>query len=383
MTPSASQLITTKLKPPVSLASAISRPRLQSLINDKSLPKVVLVTAAAGFGKTTLLAQWHATVASQAGWLSLDRNDQDPIGFLRYLLAALNQAGPVISSATESFIEGRATMELDGVAARVGNDLAKLQKERVIFLDDYYLAETSVINNLLMTLIERSPAWFHLIIASRTLPDLPVASLKAHSALLEINAGDLKFNQPEADKFMNEARKLDLGPSEMRVLNARTEGWAAGLQLASLYLKDSSDRKRSIEGLSGGIRDITDYLATDVVRRLAPDLREFLLKSSVLERMNAAVCNTVLETTDAQAKLEQIEALGLFLFPLDATREWYRYHHLFRDFLLASLKRKEPQLVHDLYRKASAWCDREGLAEEAVNMALEANDFEQAALLVE
>lgn len=383
MTPGASQLLITKLKPPVSLASAIRRPRLLSYISDAALPKVVLVTAGAGFGKSTLLAQWYHTVAARSGWLSLDRNDQDPIHFLRYLVAALNQAGPIISAATEGYIEGRATPDLEGITARLGNDLAKLEKDRILFLDDYYLPETSDINDLLMMLIERSPASLHIIIASRTLPALPVASLKAHDALLEISAQELKFNQLEAETFMQVARKLDLNPSEMRILNERTEGWAAGLQLASLYLRDSKDLKRSLEDLSGGIRDIHDYLATDVVKRLTPELQEFLLRTSVLERMNAGICNYLLDSEDGQAKLEQIEALGLFLFPLDAMRGWYRYHHLFRDYLLLELKRLKPGLANDLYRKASTWFSTQGLAEEAVNMALEAGDFDQVAMLVE
>lgn len=383
MSPRASQLLITKLKPPVSLASAITRPRLLSYIGEMALQKVVLVTAAAGFGKSTLLAQWYDTVATRSGWLSLDRNDQDPVYFLRYLVAGLNQAGPVISAATEGYIEGRATLDLDEVTTRLGNDLAKMEEDRILFLDDYYLAETSDINSLLMKLIERSPASLHIVIASRTLPALPVASLKAHDALLEISAQELKFNQLETETFMHVARKLDLDPSEMRVLNERTEGWAAGLQLASLYLKDSQDLKRSIEELSGGIRDINDYLATDVVKRLSPDVQEFLLSTSVLERMNAGVCNALLDTRDGQSKLEQIEALGLFLFPLDATRGWYRYHHLFRDYLLIQLKQQKPKLVNDLYRKASTWFSAKGYAEEAVNMALEAGDFDQVAMLVE
>jgi len=383
MTPSAAHLLITKLKPPVSLARSISRPRLLLRIADKSLPKVVLVTAAAGFGKTTLLAQWHESVMTKAGWLSLDRNDQDPIGFLRYLIAALNQAGPVISAATESFIEGRANLDLEGITARFGNDLARIEDDRIIFLDDYYLCETPVINELLSALIERSPESLHIVLASRTVPALPVARLKAHGALLEFSAQDLKFDQPETESFIHEAHQLDLGPAELRAVNERTEGWAVGLQLASLYLKDSKDLKQSIANLSGGVRDITDYLATDVVRRLAPEVQQFLLRTSVLERMNAGICDALLERADSQARLEEIEALGLFLFPLDATRQWYRYHHLFRDFLVVQLKRQEPGLVAELYRKASTWFGQEGFAEEAVNMALESGDFDQAAMLVE
>lgn len=378
-----SRVLITKLRPPISVAHAISRPRLLSRVSAKLLPKVVLVTAPAGFGKTTLLAQWSERMGRQAGWLSLDRGDQDPIGFLRYLTVALNSGGPAISSVTESFIEGRTTPDLDAISARITADLANLESDRILFLDDYQLAETPTINDLLTCLVERSPPWLHIVIASRTLPALPVARLKAYSALLEINASELKFNLAETESLLQRSHKLDLGPSDVRTLNERVEGWAVGLQLVSLYLKNSPDVRRSIEDLSGGIRDIADYLATEVIRRLPADLQEFLLKTSVLERMNARICNALLDHSNSQARLEQIEALGLFLVPLDATREWYRYHHLFRDFLLVQLKRNEPEIVGPLFRKASLWFDGEGYAEEAVNMAMDSGDFDYAAMLVE
>lgn len=376
-------LLTTKLKPAVSLTSSIHRPRLLALMDAAELPKVVLVTAPAGYGKSTLLAQWHASVSDRSGWLSLDRSDQDSIGFLRYVVAALNRNGPVISDATESFIASRTTLAIDAMTARIANDLAKHEGDCLLFLDDYHLVESDVIDELMTLLIAQSPDNFHIVIASRTQPRWHVARLRMHGALLEVDAGDMRFSNAETQTLMHDARKISISPGEIGILNQRVEGWAAGLQLASLYLRSRKDLKRSIEDLSGSARDIQDYLSSDVLHRLPGTLRDFLVATSVLERMNGSLCNALLERTDGQARLEEAETLGLFLFPLDTIRGWYRYHHLFREFLLNQLQRERPGLMPVLLQRASAWFAKEGLAEEAVNMALEAGDFERAAQLVE
>lgn len=383
MAPTASHILSTKFRPPTHLADAIDRPRLTLPLLD-SLPKVVLVIAAAGFGKTTLVAQFHARLGANAVWLSLDRNDQDPFTFVRHLIAALNRGQPVVSAATESFVEGRGeTLDVGELTIRLANDLEKLEDHRVLFFDDYYLAETPGINDLVHHLIEYASPRLHVVIASRVLPALPIARYRASNRVRELGANDLTFSPSEAQAFLHRTHGLELAPRELDLLVRHTEGWGVGLQLASLFLKHSRDPKDAIHTLSGDTRDIADYLATEVVRRLPPEIQQFLLYSSILDRMNAEICNALLGREDAQAMIEQIETRGLFLFPLDAKRRWYRYHHLFRDFLRAQLRRDAPGVVADLYRAASTWLDQWGHYEEAVNMALDAGDFEHAAALVE
>ena len=376
-------ILSTKLRPPTRLAHAIDRPRLTGRLAS-DLPTVSLIIAAAGFGKTTLIAQCHQCMGAQAVWLSLDRNDQDPFIFVRHLIAGFNRQQTIISPATESFMEGRvAVLDVDEVTIRIANDLDKLDEDRVLFLDDYYLAETLGINELVHQLIERAAARLHVVITSRVVPALPLARYRAGNALLELGARDLTFNRIEAGSFLQQTHGLRLAPRELDLLLHHTEGWGAGLHLASLYLKDSRDPKSAIHGLSGDTRDIADYLAAEVVRRQTPEIQQFLLYSSILDRLNAELCNALLGHSDTQAMIEQIETLGLFLFPLDAKRKWYRYHHLFRDFLRTQLRREHPAALPDLYRSASTWFAQAGLQEEAVNMALDAEDFELAATLVE
>ena len=383
MSPRALHVLSTKLRPPASLADAIDRPRLTERLVC-TLPKVALVIAAAGFGKTTLIAQCHKQLGTRGVWLSLDRNDQDPFIFVRHLIACFNRTHTVISVATEGFVEGRvASLDADEATLRIANDLDRLDDELVLFLDDYYLAGTPDINDLVHRLIERSTPRLHIVIASREMPALPLARYKASNALRELTARDLTFNHAEAQAFLQQAHALRLPPRELDLLLQRTEGWGAGLQLASLFLKDRRDPQRAIHALSGDTRDIADYLATEVVRRQPEEVRQFLLYSSVLDRLNADVCDALLGRADAQAMIERIEGLGLFLFPLDARRRWYRYHHLFRDFLRAQLRQRHPAVVSDLYRRASLWFAEAGLQDEAVNMALDADDFDHAAQLVE
>lgn len=383
MSSRASHILSTKLRPPARLAHSIDRPRLTARLACE-LPSVVLVIAAAGFGKTTLIAQCHQRMGTQAIWLSLDRNDQDPFTFVRHLIAGLNRERAIVSPATESFLEGRAaSLDVDELTIRLANDLEKLDDHRVLFLDDYYLAETTEINEIVHHLVTRASTRLHVVIASRTTPTLPIARYKADNALRELGARDLTFSPTEADTFLRQTHGLHLAPRELDLLIRHTEGWGAGLQLMSLFLRDSRDPREAIGALSSDTRDVTDYLATEVVGRLPPEIQQFLLYSSILERVNAEICNALLGREDAQAMIERIEGLGLFLFPLDAQRRWYRYHHLFRDFLRARLARQQPHTVVGLHREASAWFDRAGLHEEAVNMALDADDFELAAHLVE
>lgn len=383
MSPRTSQILSTKLRPPALLAEAIDRPRLTTHLAC-NLPKVMLVTAAAGFGKTTLVAQCHRHLGERAVWLSLDRADRNTFVFVSHLIAGFNRQHPVVSSSTESFVEGRvASLDVDEVTIRIANDLDRLDDDRVLFLDDYHLAETPELNELVQLLIERTSARLHLVIASRVTPALPIARYRASDALHELNAHDLAFNTAEADSFLRQVHDLRLSRHQLGVLLGHTEGWGAGLQLASLFLKESPDHAEALQALSGDTRDIADYLASEVVRRQPEEVQQFLLYTSILERMNADVCNALTGRDDAQAMIERIEAQGLFLFPLDLKRKWYRYHHLFRDFLRVQLGRQHAGAPLDLYRIASQWFENAGLDEEAANLTLDGGDFDHAAQLVE
>lgn len=378
-----SQILTTKLWPPVRLAHAIDRPRLRKRLVGP-LPRLVLVVAAAGFGKTTLIAQWHASLGDGAAWLSLDRNDHEPVTFARHLIAAINRRQRVISTATEGFVEGRAgPLDPDELTVRIANDLAGGHGPHTVFLDDYHSAETPVINALVGQLIDRAGDGLRLVIASRSPPLLPIARYRADNLLLELGMRELRFNHEEADAFLRHGHGVRLPPRELQYLVQRTEGWGVGLHLACLLLKDHPAPQWLIPALSGDMRDIADYLTAEVLRRLPPQVQHFLLHTSVLDRLTADICNTLLDRDDGQLLLEQIEAQGLFLLPLDAFRGWYRYHHLFRDFLRAQLRRLHPGLTADLQQRASRWFEHAGLPEEAVNMALDAQAYDRAAALVE
>lgn len=383
---SSDDLILTKLLPPVSGRRVIQRRRLLSPLSGERPPKLALVTAPAGFGKTTLMSQWYAALAAAdvtPCWVSLDADDRDVRQFLSYIIRALRGIDSSIGADALDLLESQASIKAPRVIGRLVNDLVAEDRAVALFLDDYHSVDSAVIGQMVTTLLNLAPPRFHLIIGSRNSPGLPVASLRVRGDLRELSAADLRFDMEEADRFLREARSLDLARHQVAALQERTEGWAAGLQLAALSYGEGEMWDSFINSFRGSVRDVADYLAVDVLNRQRPELREFLLQTSVLDRLTAPLCEAVTGIAQAQKLLEEIEAQNLFVVPLDRERRWYRYHHLFTDFLRDQLARERPELMPQLYGRASQWFARENSAAEAVSYALKAEDFDRAAALVE
>jgi LuxR family maltose regulon positive regulatory protein len=379
-------IIVTKLYPPAARSGLIARRRLGEMLIQHGLPRLVLVTAAAGYGKTTLLAQCFDFLQREdyrCAWFSVDRSDSEPAEFLHYLISALRNEFADLGEKSLRTLESRSQIDPADIVVDLINGLAKSGRETAIFLDDFHNIESSVVTEIVGTFIAHGPSNLHFLLASRSVPDLPLASLRAHAEVVDISAEDLRFNVEEAARFLRDARGLDMSDEQVNGLCDRTEGWVAGLQLASLSLDHTERRDEFIHSFSGEARDVAEYLALDVLNRLAPDLQEFLLHTSVLERLSSDSCRSLVGRDDCQDVLDYLEDSNTFLLPLDERRTWYRYHHLFREFLLGQLKRRQPMIIRDLYQRASLWFAAQGFDNEAVTYALESGDFDQAAMLVE
>lgn len=379
-------IIVTKLYPPAARSGLIPRRRLGEMLVQHGLPRLVLVTAAAGYGKTTLLAQCFDFLRREdyhCAWFSIDRSDSEPAEFLRYLISALRSEIADLGEESLRTLESRSQIDPGEIVVDLINGLAKSGRGIAVFLDDFHNIETNVVTEIVGAFIAHGPSNLHFLLASRSIPDLPVASLRAHAQVVDISAEDLRFNVEEAARFLRDARGLDLSDEQVNGLCDRTEGWVAGLQLASLSLDQTERRDEFIHSFSGEAREVAEYLALDVLNRLPPDLQEFLLHTSILERLSSDSCHSLVGRDDCQDVLDYLEDSNTFLLSLDERRTWYRYHHLFREFLLGQLRRRQPTIIRDLYHRASLWFAAQGYDNEAVTYALESGDFDQAAMLVE
>lgn len=377
-------LVETKLLLPRSRSRTVGRPRLDELLGRGADATVVLVSAPAGFGKTTLLASWLSADGARppTAWVSLDEHDRDAASFWTYVLLAVDRAAPgTATTALARLGSGQAAIET--VLAALLNELSVLPTDVYVVLDDYHLAETPEIQLGMAFLVEHLPPQVHLVISSRVDPALPLARLRARGELVEIRATDLRFTGEETSAYLNDVNALGLSTDDVTALEGRTEGWAAALQLAALSLRGRDDRSAFIAGFAGDDRFVVDYLADEVLDRQPSAVRRFLLDTSVLDRLSGPLCDAVTGSSEARAMLESLERQNLFVIPLDAHRRWYRYHHLFGDVLQAHLLDERPDDVVDLHRRASEWYDRAGDPESAVRHALAAGDVDLAAAQVE
>jgi len=346
----------------------------------------MLVSAPAGFGKTTLLAEWLAvgaarpTKESSAAWLSLDQGDNEPVTFWSYVVAALRSAVPGVGETATALLDAPAP-PMTTVLTSLVNELAAADP-LVLVLDDYHLIETVEIHEAMGFLLDHLPAQVHLVIASRADPPLPLARLRARGELLEVRAADLRFTDGEAAAYFD-GMGLHLDAGDVAALEGRTEGWIAALQLAALSLRGRDDVATFIEGFAGDDRYVVDYLVEEVVQRQPEDVRRFLLETSILDRLSGPLCDAVTDQPGGRARLEALDRANLFLVALDDRRQWYRYHHLFADVLRARLLDEHPERVPDLHRRASAWHERAGDTTVAIEHALAAGDSDRAAGLVE
>jgi LuxR family maltose regulon positive regulatory protein len=376
-------LLATKLHVPAPRQKLISRTGLVEALSAGHDRKLTLLDAPAGWGKTTLLAEWIACDQERRrfAWVSLDPADNDPVRFWTYVVAALQKANPGIAVHSLELL-GLGADPRQVVLPALLNELAGLAGQIVLLLDDYQLVTNRDIHEELAFVIGRMPPGLRLVIASRSEPPLPLARLRAGGDLLEVRTHELRFAAGEADLLLNDALGLDLAQENITLLCRRTEGWAAGLYLAALSLQGSPDADTFIRSFAGDNRYVVDYLSAEVLDGQPPDLRAFLVRTSVLERLSGPLCDAVLQTLASAAILEQIERQNLFLVPLDSSRRWYRYHHLFRELLRSELHRTEPGLIPALHHRAAAWFGAVGSTDEAVHHLAAAADVAGAAELI-
>ena len=377
-------LVETKLLLPRSRSRTVGRPRLEELLSLGSGASLVLVSAPAGFGKTTLLATWLGAAGRPrpTAWVSLDERDQDAASFWTYVLLAVDRAAP--GTATGALAQLRSGQHaIETVLTSLLNELSVFPTDVTLVLDDYHLAETAEIQGGMAFLVEHLPPQVQLVLSSRVDPALPLARMRARGELVEIRAADLRFTEAETSAYLNDLNALGLSTDDVAALEGRTEGWAAALQLAALSLQGRDDRSTFIAGFAGDDRFVVDYLADEVLDRQPSQVRRFLLDTSVLDRLTGPLCDVVTGSSGGKTMLESLERQNLFVIPLDAHRRWYRYHHLFGDVLRAHLLDERPEDVAGLHRRASEWYDRAGDPEHAVRHALAAGDVDLAAAQVE
>ncbi|MFY9929558.1 MAG: hypothetical protein WAK82_16255, partial [Streptosporangiaceae bacterium] len=374
-------LLATKLhvlRPPPGF---VPRRRLVEALGDGLARGRVLVSAPAGFGKSALLADWARGDGRPVAWLGLDGDDNDPARFWRYAVAALDRARPGLAGRVGQLLsrsfEGLVTALINELAADPGPD------EVLLILDDYHLIDSGPVHESVAFLLENLPPGLRVVISGRADPPLPLARLRARGQLAELRAAELRFTTEEAAVLLGAAAGPVLSDTAVVALTARTEGWAAGLQLAALSLRGRTDAAGFVAAFSGSHRFVLDFLADEVLDGQPGQVRAFLLETSVLERLSGELCDAVTGRSGGQAMLHHIEQAGLFLMPLDEVRGWWRYHHLFADLLRARLEQEQPGRVRELHRAAAAWCDEHDLSDDAVRHALAAGDAAWAAQLVE
>jgi LuxR family maltose regulon positive regulatory protein len=376
-------LLATKVHLPRRRRGLVPRPRLSDRLDRSGEAVLTLVSAPAGFGKTTLLTEWLAAGNGRsAAWLSLDQRDDDPVVFWTYLLAALQTTDPGVGAGALALLQ-EPHASIDEVLATLVNDLDAVQGDVVLVLDDYHLIETREVHDGMAFLLEHLPPPVHVVIATRADPPLPLARMRARGELVEVRADDLRFTAEEVSAYLDEATGRALGAEQVAALESRTEGWIAALQLAALSMRGREDVAGFIAGFAGDDRYIVDYLVEEVLQRQPDDVRTFLLQTAVLSRLDGASCDAVVGGEGGTAMLEALDRANLFLVPLDDRRRWYRYHHLFADVLHARLLAEQPDRVPELHRRASSWYAQHDEPAEAIRHALAGGDVERAADLVE
>ena len=379
-------VLSTKLHLPAPRTKAVARPRLVEKLNEGLQRKLTLVSAPAGFGKTTLVSEWLGEVALPIAWLSLDENDHDLTRFLTYLISALQTIDSGIGENVLGALQSHQPPAVDALLTALLNDLESVSQDFILVLDDYHEVDSKHVDEALLFLVEYLPPQMHLVIASREDPPLPLARLRVKGQLTELRTADLRFTAQEAADFLNQVMGLELSVQDIAMLETRTEGWVAGLQLAALSMQGHADMAGFIQSFTGAHRFVLDYLLEEVLRRQPQAVQQFLLRTSILERLNSALCDAVLanEETSSQGRLEELERANLFIVPLDGERRWYRYHHLFGDLLRQRLGQNVDFAEEaELHLRASAWFEQNGEMAEAFRHALSAKDQNRAAEVAE
>jgi LuxR family maltose regulon positive regulatory protein len=379
-------LLETKLYVPRPRRQLVSRPRLLARLDRVPESKLTLISAPAGFGKSTLLTGWIAASPrdnASIAWLSLDEHDNDVGGFWTYFIAALRRAAPEVGAEAEACLQTSGPDAVREALAALINELRSEARDFVVVLDDYHEVHLPAIHEAMTFLLDYLPPSLHIVIASRADPPLPLARLRARGELVELRAADLRFKAEETAAYLNGVMALSLTAPNLDALEGQTEGWIAALQLAALSMQGRDDVTAFIEDFKGDNHYVVDYLIQEVLQRQPEAVRSFLLKTAILDRFTGGLCDAVTGQTDGQARLRSLEEGNVFIVPLDDRREWYRYHHLFADVLRAHLLAEGREKADDLHKRASAWFEQAGDMPVAIRHALAASDFERAAALIE
>ena len=394
--PKIEQLLATKLYIPSVRPELVPRQRLIEQLNNGLHRKLTLISAPAGFGKTTLIGEWLGEIQKVNGktdrtefgvaWLSLDKSDNEETRFLKYFVTALKQIKEnenAIGKGADKMLQSTQSPPAELVLTTLINDLAALTEKVIFVLDDYHLIDCQPIHDALGFFIENMPSQIHLVITTREDPLLPIPRLRARDQLTELRAADLRFTLPEVSDFLNRVMGLNLSTKDITALETRTEGWIAGLQLAAISLQGRSDTSQLIETFSGSHRLVLDYLIEEVLSQQPETTQTFLLKTSILNRLTGPLCDAITGQNGSQALLETLGHANMFIISLDNEREWYRYHHLFADLLRKRLDHIHPELSPVLHRGASKWYEQNGFDDEAIEHALLGGDFDHAAEIIE
>ncbi|MFC1905936.1 LuxR C-terminal-related transcriptional regulator [Chloroflexota bacterium] len=361
----------------------ISRPKLIQKLNAGLAGKLTLVSAPAGYGKTTALCEWIRSTKVPVCWISVDAGDNDPARFWAYVIAALQTIEPTAGKAAEKLIKSRQQLPIEAILTSLINDISADDAELIMVLDDYYLIELEAIHKAISFFIDHLPPQLHLVIAGRSDPPLPLANLRAKGLLSELRTADLRFTPQEASDFLKLTTQTELSDNDILQLEERTEGWIASLQMAALSLKGRDDVSGFINSFSGSHRYILDYLTEEVLRRQDEPTRAFLLKTSIVDHLCGPMCDALTKRDDGQKTLEQLDEANLFVQPLDDKRYWYRYHRLFTDLLRNQLIRTYPGDIHSLHFTAAKWYEENGYVQGAMHHAFAMNNYEYAADLIE
>ena len=384
-----SAMLETKFYLPRCRPGVMPRRRLMDVLDRGTSPRLTLISAPAGFGKTTVLAQWleqktqGGRRAPSVACVSLDAGDNEPRTYWSYVVTALRTVAPQVGAEELALLQAADPPPMQQLLITLLNDLAALPTEVLLVLDDYHVIESHEVHAAMAFLLDHAPPRLHLIIASRADPAVPLARLRARGELVEVRLTDLRFTQEEAAFYLNDTMGLTLTAAEVLKLGERTEGWIAALQLAALSIEKREDVAGFVENFAGNDRYIVDYLVEEVLHRQPDHIEDFLLQTSILDRLNGALCDEVTGQGGGKATLEALDRENMFLVALDDHRRWYRYHHLFADVLQARLRDENPELVKELHRRASGWYEQHGEREAAIDQSLLAADFVRAAVLIE
>ncbi|MBN2500819.1 MAG: hypothetical protein JXB38_08585 [Anaerolineales bacterium] len=386
------QLLKTKLYIPPPKPKDIHRPLLINRLNEGLDLKLSLISAPAGFGKTTLVSSWAAVCNRPVAWLSLNEMDNDPINFLIYLIAAIQTTNKFFGEQALPMLQSPQPPSLESIATTIVNEMSSLKEKIILVLDDYHIIDAKPVDRILSYLLSNMPPQLHLVISTREDPNLPLAGLRAQRLLNEMRAEDLRFSQREASEFLKETMGLNIAPDDISALEARTEGWIAGIQLAAISMRGYQDIPQFIKSFTGSHHYVMDYLVEEVLQQQPEAIKNFLFSTSILDRMCGPLCEAVIlgENGSGQKILEILERANLFVVPLDNERQWYRYHHLFSDLLRHRLVKNfalqaedKEKYINGLHIRASKWHEENGLAFEAFQHAAAGHDVQRAQWLIE